>query len=141
MNRFIIIGRLGVAVFGAAILAAGCALAPTSQSGDDQELRDDRVQMIGFGNNGEEQETDGKYQGIQHTAGSSRKPSSGSCAGCGPMPDPWKNGPMPDPWKSGPMPDPWNEPTPSSSSGGTGSSSSSSSSGGSNSSSGSTGRP
>lgn len=100
MNRFII-GRLGVVSLLAALLALGCAIEQSSDGGDDQtETGDESSQMVGTGTTGDEQVSAGEGSLLKHNT-DGRRPESGVCPGCGPLPDPWKKmGPLPDPWSS-----------------------------------------
>ncbi|MBN9167553.1 MAG: hypothetical protein BGO98_32470 [Myxococcales bacterium 68-20] len=100
MNRFII-ARLALVSFLAAIFAAGCAFEQASADDDDQtEQGDESSGTAGFGTSTYEQTSTGEGPMLQRSSDTQR-PDNSVCAGCGPLPDPWKKmGPLPDPWTS-----------------------------------------
>ncbi len=100
MNRFII-GRVALVSFLAAIFAAGCAFEQASASDEDQTEQDDEGSgTAGFSTSADEQTSAGEGPMLKHSS-DRQKPDNSVCAGCGPLPDPWKKmGPLPDPWTS-----------------------------------------
>ena len=125
MNR-VVIGSLGVLSLLAA-LAAGCAVVPSTETVEDgivdlngDELRDD------VSGTDEENGSSGTSV-VKSSVDTTPRSAVDTCAGCGPLPDPWANGPLPDPWS-----DPSSSSSSSGGSGTGGSTSSSSSSSGGN---------
>jgi len=100
MNRFII-GRLALVSFLAAVFAAGCAFEQASGGDEDQtEHGDEGSRRAGYGTSVDEQTSAGEGPMLKHSS-DPRNPDNSVCAGCGPLPDPWKKmGPLPDPWTS-----------------------------------------
>lgn len=100
MNRFII-GRLALVSFLAAVFAAGCAFEQASGGDEDQtEQSGESSGTPGLGTTTDEQTSAGDGPMLKHSS-DPWKPDNSVCAGCGPLPDPWKKmGPLPDPWSS-----------------------------------------
>ena len=118
MNRFIM-GRLGVFTLLAALAAVGCAVEQGTGNDDTTAQGEDGSESDGVGTTNDEQISAGEQFVIGYGVPGNR-PDEGVCAGCGPLPDPWK--------KMGPLPDPWTTPDEESSSSSSGSSGSTSSS-------------
>ncbi len=116
MNR-VVIGSLAVLSILAAF-AAGCAAIPATETVEDGiiVLHDDETNDE-IGSSADE-EIGGVRRSsvVRSNVDPTRKNPVDTCAGCGPVPDPWANGPVPDPW---------NDPSSSSSSSSGGSSTSS----------------
>ena len=125
MNR-VVIGSLGVLSILAA-LAAGCAGITSTETVEDGivVLHDDTQDEIG--SSSDEEIGGGRRSLVKSNVDPTRKNPADTCAGCGPVPDPWANGPVPDPWS-----DPSSSSSSSSSSGSTSSGGSTSSSSGGN---------
>jgi len=121
MNRFVI-GALGVVSVVLVAFAVGCAGVTTTETAEEGivVLDDDAMQDEVGSSSHEEVGARGRSL-VNSNVDPKRSSTTGVCAGCGPVPDPWANGPVPDPW---------NDPSSSSSSGSTSSGGSSTSGGG-----------
>ena len=98
MNRFVI-GALGVVSLVLVAFAVGCAGVTTTETAEEGivPLQDDDTQDD-IGSASDEKVVRSGRSVMKTNVAPARSASTGACAGCGPVPDPWANGPVPDPW-------------------------------------------